>query len=218
MIRRAILLLLALSLCGATAGAYDNDDFQYWNNESAAWKLNEDWVFTAEEEFRFGDDAHDFYYQHTDWGLKYSGLTEWLDVGINYRGVFEESKSDWTYENRPHLNLTVKMRSQGFTLSNRARMEFRIRQSAEDKPRYRHKATLTFPWRWTAWEIQPYLADEAFIDFEGTEFTRNRIYSGFSSRITKNLRCDIFYMLQHSKASANWNRSHVLGTALRVSF
>ena len=83
-----------------------------------------------EEEFRFGDDGGNFYYQHSDLGLIYSGISDWVDVGINYRHVFLEKDSDWKQENRPHLNATVKCKLLDFSLSNRGRLEYRNREDA----------------------------------------------------------------------------------------
>ena len=84
------LLALALVIMGSkTSLAFDDGDFQYWNTESASVKINDHWKFNIEEEFRFGDDASDFYYQHSDIGFSYSGLADWLDVGLNYRAVLE---------------------------------------------------------------------------------------------------------------------------------
>ena len=177
------------------------------------------WKIQLEEEFRYGNDAGDFYYQHSDLGLSYSGFAKWVDVGVNYRGIFEEKKNDWQYENRPHLNLTVKTDWKGFNLSNRGRMEFRIRQRVEDKPRYRNKATIKMPVKWSKIKIQPYVGDEFFLDFESTEMTRNRVYLGFEGRPSEDLKIELYYMLESTKSSHNdWNEINVVGTSLKLSF
>ena len=133
----------------------DNLSEHYWNNENVAWKINEDWKVKWEDEFRFGDDASDFYYQHTDVGVTYSGLAEWLDVGANYRGIFEEKSKDWQYENRPHLNLKLKTSLGDVKVSNNNRFEFRIRQNSEDKIRYRNKSTVKSPIKFTILKFSP---------------------------------------------------------------
>jgi len=70
----------------------------------------------------------------------------------------------------------------------------------------------------TRFEIQPYVADEVFIDLDGDDFNRNRAYAGFSLKIFKNLKGEIFYLWQNSKKSGNWNDINVLGTKIKLSF
>jgi len=218
---RLLRILLSLALIIITSKdsfAFDDGDFQYWNTESASWKVANDWKASIEEEFKFGDGAGDFYYQHTDIGFTYSGFSDWLDIGLNYRGALEEKSGDWKYENRPHLNATLKTNLSNFKLSNRSRLEFRIRQSSEDKPRYRNKSTIKLPIKFSKWELQPYIADEIFIDFDSAELSRNRVYAGFGGTIAKNLKVEIYYLFQSSKSSGVWKDINVLGTKLKFSF
>jgi len=75
-IRWLLLALVLVMTGGRISFAFDDGDFQYWNTESASVKINDHWKFNIEEEFRFGDDASDFYYHHLDIGLNYSGLAD----------------------------------------------------------------------------------------------------------------------------------------------
>ena len=198
--------------------AFDDNDFQYWNTESLSWKANDDFKVTLEEEFRLGDDGGSFYYQHSDLGIVYSGITDWLDVGINYRHIFEKKSGDWQQENRPHLNAIVKWRSFNSSFSNRGRFEYRNRESAEDFWRYRNKLALTLPFKMTRFDIQPYIADEIFYDFDDEDLIRNRLYSGFYLKLFNNLNSEVFYLWQRSKQSGGWDDIHVLGTKLKLTF
>jgi hypothetical protein len=209
----AVVLIMAMN-----SFAYDDGDFQYWNNENVTWEINKEWKAKLEEEFRFGDDASDFYYQHTDLGFTYSGFVEWVDVGLNYRGIFEEKSKDWKYENRPHLNLKLKTSLGDVKVSNNNRFEFRIRQSNEDKMRYRNKSTVKPPIKFSRFEIQPYLTDEIFLDTDSVEMTRNRLYIGFNGKVWKNFKADIFYVLESNKSSDNWADVNVFGTKISLSF
>jgi hypothetical protein len=51
---------------------------------------------------------------------------------------------------------------------------------------------------------------------EGT-FNRNRLYSGFGLSLTKNLKGEIYYLLQSTKGSS-WADANVLGTKLKLLF
>lgn len=213
-----VIIFLSMLFCKGSV-AFDDGDFQYWNTESVSWKMSDDWKVKLEGEFRFGDGAGDFYYQHTDLGVTYSGLANWLDLGINYRQIFEKDSSNkWEYENRPHLNITVKKKIDGWSLSNRSRFEYRNKEEGNDGWRYRNKSTIKLPIKFTRFDIQPYIADEVFIDFDKEDLTRNRLYGGFSFKITKNLKGEIFYLWQTSKKSGKWLDRNVLGTKIKFSF
>lgn len=173
---------------------------------------------SLEEEMRFGDDASNYYYQHLDLGAIYSGTAKWLDLGINYRHIFEEKNSDWKEDNEPHLNATLKWKLSDFSMNNRLRLGYRNRESAEDFWEYRNEFRVKFPLKFTRFEIQPYTADEIFFDFDKGDLYRNRLYTGISLKLTKNIKGELYYMWQSTELSAKWNDSHVLGTKLKLSF
>lgn len=198
--------------------AFDDGDFQYWNTENLSYNINKNWKIKVEEEFRFGDDASDFYYQHSDAGATYSGIANWLDIGLNYRLVFEEKSDGWSYENRPHLNATLKYTLEGFKLRNRGRLEYRDKESGEDGWRYRNKFAIRYPIKIKDFEISPYIADEIFVDFIAEELNRNRLYAGMDFKILKNLKLDVFYLWQSSKNGGTWIDYNILGTKLKLSF
>lgn len=198
--------------------AFDDGDFQFWNSESLSWKVDENYNLGLEEEFRYGDNASNFYYQHSDLSLTYSGFADWLDTTVGYRQIFEEKNSDWKQENRPHLGATASWMWGELALSNRARIEYRNREDAENLWQYRNKLTIKLPVKFTSYEIQPYIADEIFYDFDEETLGRNRAYVGFSLKLLKNLKAEIYYLLQSSEKGKDWTEYNVLGTKLKVSF
>ena len=198
--------------------SFDDGDFQYWNSESASWSLNDDWKIVLEEEFRFGDDGQDFSYQHSDLGFEYSGIADWLSLGLNYRHVFEKNSGKWLEENRPHLNAAVKWELFDCSFSNRGRFEYRNRESGQEAWRYRNKFSLKFPCKFTKFEIQPYIADEVFVDFDQGEFNRNRVYTGFALKLSNYIKAELFYLLQRSKSGGIWIDYNILGTKLKMYF
>ncbi len=211
-------LIVLLLFFGSYSSAFDDGDFQYWNTESVSWKINDDWKAQFEVEFRYGDNASSFYYQHSDLGLTYSGIAEWLDLGFNYRQIFEEKSSIWRYENVPHFNATIKWKLSDFSFSNRGRLEYKNREKSDNYWRYRNKFTIKAPIKLTKLEIQPYLADEIFYDFDEEALNRNRFYGGCNLKLFKHIKVDIFYLLQSSEKNNNWSDTHVLGTKLELSF
>ncbi len=211
---------LAVGLVMAVSGmvyAFDDGDFQVWHTENQEFKVNKESKITLEEEFRWGDDASDFYYHHYDAGFVYS-LNKNLDLGVNYRQVYEKKKGKFKAENRPHVNAVLKFDLGGFKLDDRNRFEYRHFDYQGDGWRYRNKVTLKFPWKFTKLDIQPYLSDEVFVDLNEGILNRNRFYSGFGFNLTKNLKADIYYLLQSTKGSGRWDDANVLGTKLKISF
>jgi hypothetical protein len=206
-----------LLLLAAKVYAYDDGDFQLWNTENQELKISKESRITLEEEFRWDNDASEFYYQHYDAGFSYT-LNKHFDFGLNYRQVYEKKKGKFKEENRSYLNATLKYEFYGFKLDDRNRLEYRHFDYQADSWRYRNKFTVKFPWKFTKFEIQPYLADEIFLDFQNKAFSRNRFYSGLSMNLTKNLKAEIYYLLQSSRSGNNWIDANVLGTKLKLVF
>lgn len=213
-----IIIFLAVIILYQQSFAFDDDDFQYWNTETVSWKVNDDWKGSFEVEFRYGDNASNSYYQHSDLGFTYSGVGEWLDLGFNYRQIFEEKSSIWRYESVPHLNATVKWQWLGFDLSNRVRFEYREIEEADDAWRYRNKFSIKPNLKLTKLEIQPYIEDEIFYDFNVESLNRNRLYSGLNFKLSRNLKASIYHLWQRSESNDKWKDVYALGTKLTLSF
>ena len=212
-------IVIAILLISETCFASDDGDFQYWSKAGASFDIDKDWKFTFAEEFRLGNDAGDFYRHHSDLGLVYKSLVDWIDLGFNLRWVFEKDSEDkWRQENRPHLNITVKGKLYDFDVSDRSRFEYRDRENKKDFWRYRNKVTVKLPLELTALKLQPYLADEVFINFNEDDFNRNRLYSGLSLNLSKNIKAEVYYLWQSSRSGGDWKDLNVLGTQLKFSF
>lgn len=210
----AIGLILLLSV---NSYAYKDGDFQVWNTETEEFKINKDAKIAFEEEFRWGGSAKEFYYQHYDVGFFYN-LQKYLNVGAGYRHVLSKSKGKFLVENEPYITATLLWDVAGFKFDDRSRLEYNHFDYKDDTWRYRNKITAKFPWKFTKFEIQPYLSDEIFILFDDSQrLNTNRFSSGLGISFTRNLKGEIYYMLQSSKSS-KWTDVNVLGTKLKLSF
>jgi hypothetical protein len=211
-------VFICLVLRSLSAFAGDNGDLQLWNTESIEVKLNDRWKAKVEEELRFENNISRLYYTHTDGGLVFK-VNDNLDFGAHYRQIFERKKKEWEEEYRPYGYATFKWEWMDFKFSDKNRLEFRMKETTYDKWRYRNKLTAKFPWKWTSLEIQPYVADEIFIDLYGEKLNRNRLYGGFGAKLMKHLKTDIFYMWQTSKQiPGKWKNYNVIGVKLNVVF
>jgi hypothetical protein len=213
-------VLIFAGFLGESCFAFDDGDFQYWSSAGVSFDINKDWKCTFDEEFRFGEDAGEFYYHHSDLGFVYKGLTDWIELGFNYRQVFDrtDSEGEWKQENRPHLNVTLKGRLFDLDVSNRSRFEYRDREDKEDLWRYRNKFTVKLPFELTALKLKPYLADEVFIPLNDDNITRNRIYAGVSFTVLEDITGEVFYLWQSSRSDGDWKDTNVLGTRLKFRF
>jgi hypothetical protein len=107
----------------------------------------------------------------------------------------------------------------GFKFEDRSRMEYRHFDYQADSWRYRNKVTVRLPWKLTRMEIQPYLSDEIHIGFGGTnQFNQNRFSPGVGMNLTKNIKAEIYYLLQSAKSSGRWADTNILGTKLKLVF
>lgn len=197
--------------------AYDDGDFQLWHTEVQEKKIDKDSRLILEEEFRFADNANDFYYHHYDLGYGYN-LKKYLNLSGGYRHIFEKKKGKFKVENEPYVTATLLGELFGFKFDDRSRLEYRHFDYQTDLWRYRNKFTVKFPWKFAKLEIQPYLADEIFLSSQGKTFNQNRFSSGLLFNLTKNLKAEIYYLLQSSKSSRKWSDANVLGTKLKAVF
>jgi len=215
---KIIFLAVLFMILVSRAYAYDDGDFQVWNTDIEEVKLNKDLKFALEEEFRWGDNASEFFYQHYDAGIFYN-LNKWLNVGGGYRQVYELKSAKFKEENEPYLTATLSYQKQ-WVFESRNRLEYRHFDYQVDSWRYRNKFTLKFPWKFTRIEVQPYLADEVLVNFgSGTnQLSQNRFSSGMGTNLTKNLKAEIYYMLVSTKGTDTWTQANVLGAKLKLSF
>jgi len=208
-------LVLFLSI---KAHAYDNGDFQVWNTDVEELKVNDKTKIALEEEFRWGDNANEFYYHHYDLGLFYN-LNKYLNVGGGHRQIYELKSGYFKPEEAPYVTATLFGDLKGFKFDDRNRVEYRHFSYQTDSWRYRNKFTIKFPWKFTKIEIQPYVSDEMLIVFGAIDqFNENRFSPGISFNLTKNIKAELYYMLRSTKGRDTWVDTNVLGTKLKIAF
>ena len=214
-VRNAIFLMVLLQ--ATAAWSWDDGDLQIWHTEQQEFKINDASRITLEEEFRWGDDASDFYYHHYDAGYLYS-IHKNVDAGIAVRKIFEEKRREFKEETRPALHLILKVSAAGWKFEDRNRIEHRFVESSKDYGRYRNKITIRPPVQWSRFKLQPFAADEIFIDLDKANLSRNRLSSGITATIAKNVKAEAYYLLQSTKSSGVWSDLNVLGLKLKVNF
>lgn len=217
--KKAVILVMALmSFITASAYAYDDGDFQIWNTDVEEFKIDENSKIAMEEEFRWGDNANEFYYHHYDVGFFYN-LEKHFNIGGGYRHIYELKKGKFKLECEPYVTATLLWSLEGFKFEDRSRMEYRYFDYQADSWRYRNKITAKLPWKFTGLGLQPFISDEIFIGFGGTnQFNQNRAFSGLGMNLPKNMKAEVYYMLQSAKSSGRWVDTNVLGIKLKAAF
>lgn len=211
----AVLVLLVMTV--GIVYAYDDGDFQVWNTEVQEFKINKKSKIALEEEFRWADNANDFFYHHYDAGCIYN-VSDFLNLGAGYRHVLEKKRGKFKRESEPYMILGLSWQWLGFKFNDRSRLEYRHFEYQVDSWRYRNRLTVNLPWKFTKFQIQPFVSDEIFLNFYNTAFTKNRVSAGLAFSLTKNLKGEIYYMLESSKSSHKWSDANVLGTKIKLSF
>ncbi len=220
-ISKLSIIIVALSLFFiAKLYAYDDGDFQVWNTDVEEIQLKQNLKLVFEQEFRWGNNASEFYYQHYDVGLAYA-LNKTFSVGGGYRQIYARvaRSKPWQTESDPYLFFTYFGELAGFKFDDRNRFEYQYYSFQSDTGRYRNKLTVKAPWKITKLEIQPFVSEEFFVMIGNDQgLNQNRLSAGFAFSFLKNFKAEFYYMLLSSKSVGIWKDYNVLGTKVKVSF
>jgi hypothetical protein len=211
-----VLIICFDLLVASLVFAYQDGDWQFWSSGSVQGDLAESWMVRLEQQFRLGDNMAELYYHCTDIGVTWKASSR-LKFGWNYAQLYQKKKGMWTEENRPHVNGAFLWEWYGFKFEDRNRLERRFREGAGNIWMYRNKFELGFPAKLTRLDIQPYLAEEIFVNLDESELYRNRVSGGIKGRLAPYLKADISYLWQSTKSSENWIDNHVIGAKLQAS-
>ena len=171
-----------------------------------------------EQEYRFGENASELFYQHYDWGFAYS-FDKRLEMAFGYRMVLERVKHKWMESDEPYTNITAKLDIWKFKFEDRNRIEYRHFRFAPDNARYRNRFMLKYPFDFKTIKIAPYVSDEVFVISNGRGFNQNRLQSGIEFGLTKYVKADIAYMLQSVRANGDkWYDANVVWTKIKIAF
>lgn len=219
--KKTIFMLIGLALLlTAKVYAYSDGDFQIWNTDIEEITLKNNLKLVFEQEFRWGNDASEYYYQHYEGGLAYALNKNWT-IGGGYKQIYQRSavNKPWLAEEDPFLFFTYSGEIKGFKFDDRNRFECQHFSYQADNGRYRNRLSIKAPWKFTKLEIQPYVSDEIFIMISGGQgLNQNRLSGGFGFSLAKNVRCEVYYMLLSSMSNNIWKDTGVLGTKVKLTF
>lgn len=213
-----LLILHGALLVARTSAAQQNQDAQYWNTTNVEGEIIKNLSVVIDEEFRFGYDASQLTYQHTEAGLKYK-FTGWFNAMPAYRQIFYKSGGAWLREYMPNLGATFSAKFRGFGISDRNRFELRLFSNIGRKWSYRNKLDIRYPIEVKKFELSPFISNEIFILMDDGKFVQNRFYAGFGVRPMEKIRMDFYCLWQTSDIGApGWYNYNVFGTLLKFIF
>ena len=214
-----LLIVVFFSYLNRSCFASTDGDFQFWTTAGASFDVNKDWGGAVEEILKFGHVAGNFFQHQTDLGFTYKSFADWIDIGLNYKQVYKkQTDGDWSREKRPHLNITFKGRLGNFDFSDRSRFEFRDKEYGDDLWRYVNKFEVNLPFEFTQFKFRPYVADQVYINMDGSGFEKNRIYAGFNFELTEDVESELYYVRQWSESDGRWQELSALGLQLKLRF
>ena len=199
----AFLIVVTININSQSAPERDN---QFWNEttvtipiENTDKKLS---VFVSGN-LRIGSNFRRFVDERIGAGFEYK-----FNQNISYSSSYlyragQPIKNRNEYEHRVRFDLTFENKWKTFSIKDRNRIEYRIRNSRKDSVRYRNKFQVKVPVKKDGKEIfAPFVADEPYYDFSINKFTRNEISAGISKKFNKNFSADFYYMLQNNRGNS----------------
>ena len=215
---RLVVLVLFLAVVSFKAYAYENGDFQIWQTDGEDVKIGKCTKFMMEQEFRFGNNASEFFYQHYDWGFAWA-FDKRLEMALGYRLVYEKIKYKWMEEDEPYTNITAKLDMWKFKFEDRNRIEYRHFRFAPDQARYRNRLVIKYPIDFKKIVIAPYVSDEIFVSSNSTGFNQNRLESGIEFGLAKYIKISVSYMAQQVRGLKDkWYEANVLWLKGKIAF
>jgi len=194
-------------------------NLEYWQTNGVTHDINQDWSVHAEQEFRAGRHNGNPYLHNVTVGFMYKSLAEWLDIGLGFKKEYEkDSTGKFRQENRPHLNLVFRRKLLDIDASNRLRLEYRDRETKEDVFRLRNQVKVAFPFKFTKLDVQPFVAEEFFINLGENNVSENRLSAGFSGKLAENINASVYYMWKTNKISGGWEDTNIIGVGLGLRF
>lgn len=210
-----IKLILGFLVVMTTLSAQQFEDIQLWHAEKFHKKINENTTLSLEQDFRAGQNMSELIYFHADFGIKRK-LNKSFSVNLNFREVFEQKEDILTREHRPHGQIAWKGNSGPFSISSRARLEYRLKQDNDPVFRNRDMISVKLDKIFTPLKLVPYVADEIFYDLEQSELNRNRFYIGAEIGLMKSIKPTIYFLIQSGLKNDEWSHIGILGFKFKL--
>lgn len=202
--KKLLFLLILIANSMSFAALNGPWDFQVWVWTLAASNITEKSKFTIFSEYRFGNDASEFFYNQTCLQYLYQ-VTPWLQIEPTYRQIYHKnnskSQTEWFPEYNPlFFAFTLFQTFNGFVVSDRNWTFLRMFPTniRKNEWQYRNRLQVVTPWSFSPLNIVPYFSDEVFFQ-ERIGFLENRLLFGLGTPFNDTVDLLISYMLRTQK-------------------
>ncbi|MFP4498397.1 MAG: DUF2490 domain-containing protein [Vulcanimicrobiota bacterium] len=202
--------------------ANEDNHWEFWHEEEAGVSLSPQLKTKAHTEFRHRKGT--LFYKHTDLSFNYFNRGN-FKYGLGYRNVLNLDDGIWKKEDRIYATVIPFVKINNLTVEDKNEIEFRFFPGEPREYRYRNMIKFSHPLFVNKHKINLYTADEIFIDLNGRhkgEISRNRLYFGMNSNLSRNINLDLHYIRQSNEKKHDegeiWHDTNVFGVELNLSF
>jgi hypothetical protein len=220
-----ILLLFSINSLSQTAA--NEHDTQFWNETSVSFSLYKSKDKNGKEterlsgfvsgNLRIGQNVRHFVDERIGFGIDYK-INKYFSFSPSYLyRAGQPTKNKKEFEHRLRFDLTAEKKWKNFSLKDRNRIEYRIRNSKDDTTRYRNKIQLKVPVIYGDGKelFAPFAANEFYYDFRQDSWFRNEFSIGVSRKVNKSTSADIYYMRQANKNVTTLKNLDIIGLTLK---
>lgn len=215
-----IFLLLCLSTFISLTFAYASED-NYWRTmtyQHVSKDINPNSSLTFYIEEGRNSDIKKWEYIMPDIGWKFKTPLIYMPAAsITYRHVYVRKNDKWEKnEKRYNLNLFFTLPEvKNYKLKNRIRFEYRDLDTWEDW-RIRNEFTISFPYSFTKYKIQPHLIDEIYYDFHNNHVSVNEVWLKITACLTENVVTCFGYRWALLNNEPKWTQYHMLTIGISI--
>ncbi len=199
----ALTILTAISVSAQSAPERDT---QFWNeiNVTIPIKNTDDklsvFFFGG---LRLGQNVRHFIDERIGVGYDYK-FNKYFSHSSSYLyRAGQPFKNRKEYEHRVRFEFSIENKWKNFSLKDRNRVEYRMRNSRSNSFRYRNRIQLKIPVKRNGKEIfAPFVTEEPYYESSAKRFTRNEFAAGISKKFDKNFSADLYYMLQNNRGNS----------------
>ncbi len=211
--KKILLLALISTMAVSAAGQEGNEtDGQFWNETKLylpSFEVTEDdgskrkvatpFIMGT---IRIGQNFRHFVSERIGFGVDIPINKNWKFTPSYYYIAEQPVRNSRSFEHRLRFEVTGEKKWKNLSISDRNRIEYRIRHNRGDSVRYRNKFKVKIPVRHNDNELfSVFVADEPFYDFRAKEFSRNEFSAGVEKKFTPKASAEFFYMLQSNTGS-----------------
>lgn len=179
--------------------------------------ISDDWFLISRSNLASRNDFENYFLGYTGIGLGYQFNKPW-SLRAGYRQAWFHIAEDWKPEYRPYVESYYADFFKSFRLTSRTRFEFRSFEHRDNYTRLRQEFTLTAPWKFTPLQLQPYLEEEVFYNFEHDWVEANWLGGGLAFRPWDGAKLKLGYRLNKYRIGEDFRTRHTVVTGLNLFF